>query len=86
MSFQKRLKKEGVEGQLFNTLTLLVFYVLYSNFNVVSSTSYFSEMIDGCRALLSIATVTTPDVFDRLLRSIRSLTIDILPFLLLLAI
>ncbi|CDY42930.1 BnaC05g47210D [Brassica napus] len=30
-----------------------------------------SEMIDGCRALLSIATVTIPVVFDRLLRSIR---------------
>ncbi|ESQ49637.1 hypothetical protein EUTSA_v10019943mg [Eutrema salsugineum] len=30
-----------------------------------------SEMIDGCRALLSIGTVTTPVVFDRLLRSIR---------------
>ncbi|CAA7041139.1 unnamed protein product [Microthlaspi erraticum] len=30
-----------------------------------------SEMIDGCRALLSIGTVTTPVVFDQLLRSIR---------------
>ncbi|KAH9658953.1 exportin-4 protein [Citrus sinensis] len=30
-----------------------------------------SEMLDGCRALLSIATVTTPFVFDRLLKSIR---------------
>lgn len=30
-----------------------------------------SEMLDGCRALLSIATVTTPFLFDRLLKSIR---------------
>ncbi|KAG7575937.1 Peptidase C19 ubiquitin carboxyl-terminal hydrolase [Arabidopsis thaliana x Arabidopsis arenosa] len=30
-----------------------------------------SEMIDGCRALLSIGTVTTPVVFDKLLRSLR---------------
>ncbi|EOA32553.1 hypothetical protein CARUB_v10015843mg [Capsella rubella] len=30
-----------------------------------------SEMIDGCRALLSIGTVTTPVVFDQLLRSLR---------------
>ncbi|XP_057476244.1 uncharacterized protein LOC130764171 isoform X2 [Actinidia eriantha] len=29
-----------------------------------------SEMLDGCRALLAIATVTTPLVFDRLLKSI----------------
>ncbi|KAH9658948.1 exportin-4 protein [Citrus sinensis] len=38
-------------------------YSDFSNFN--------SEMLDGCRALLSIATVTTPFVFDRLLKSIR---------------
>lgn len=31
-----------------------------------------SEMLDGCRALLSIATVTSPSVFDQLLKSIRS--------------
>ncbi|XWS58409.1 hypothetical protein CRYUN_Cryun08bG0031600 [Craigia yunnanensis] len=30
-----------------------------------------SEMLDGCRALLSIATVTTPLVFDQLLKAIR---------------
>ncbi|KAE8009944.1 hypothetical protein FH972_006349 [Carpinus fangiana] len=30
-----------------------------------------SEMLDGCRALLSIANVTTPFVFDQLLKSIR---------------
>ncbi|XWS64759.1 hypothetical protein CRYUN_Cryun05aG0031000 [Craigia yunnanensis] len=30
-----------------------------------------SEMLDGCRALLSIATVTTPFVFDQLLKAIR---------------
>ncbi|XP_022933418.1 exportin-4 isoform X1 [Cucurbita moschata] len=30
-----------------------------------------SEMLDGCRALLSIATVTTPFAFDKLLKSIR---------------
>ncbi|XVF57114.1 hypothetical protein PTKIN_Ptkin06aG0177700 [Pterospermum kingtungense] len=30
-----------------------------------------SEMLDGCRALLSIATVTTPYVFDHLLKAIR---------------
>ncbi|KAE8653609.1 hypothetical protein Csa_007263 [Cucumis sativus] len=30
-----------------------------------------SEMLDGCRALLSIATVTSPSVFDQLLKSIR---------------
>jgi hypothetical protein len=30
-----------------------------------------SEMLDGCRALLSIATVTTLPVFDELLKSIR---------------
>lgn len=33
---------------------------------------FFSEMLDGCRALLSIATVTTPSVFDQLLKSTRS--------------
>jgi hypothetical protein len=31
----------------------------------------FSEMIDGCRALLAIANVTTPFVFDNLLKSLR---------------
>ncbi|XP_004302094.1 PREDICTED: exportin-4-like [Fragaria vesca subsp. vesca] len=31
-----------------------------------------SEMLDGCRALLSIATVTTPSTFDQLLKSTRS--------------
>ncbi|KAJ9185793.1 hypothetical protein P3X46_005384 [Hevea brasiliensis] len=30
-----------------------------------------SEMLDGCRALLSMATVTTPFVFDQLLKSVR---------------
>ncbi|CAH9110170.1 unnamed protein product [Cuscuta epithymum] len=30
-----------------------------------------SELLDGCRSLLSIATVTSPIVFDQLLRSIR---------------
>ncbi|XP_031116009.1 exportin-4 isoform X1 [Ipomoea triloba] len=30
-----------------------------------------SELLDGCRALLSIATVTSPIVFDQLLKSIR---------------
>ncbi|CAN8260467.1 unnamed protein product [Cochlearia groenlandica] len=30
-----------------------------------------SEMIDGCRGLLSIGTITTPVIFDRLLRSLR---------------
>ncbi|KAK7258637.1 hypothetical protein RIF29_24218 [Crotalaria pallida] len=30
-----------------------------------------SEMLDGCRALLAIATVTTPYVFDDLLKSLR---------------
>ncbi|KAF3452354.1 hypothetical protein FNV43_RR02787 [Rhamnella rubrinervis] len=30
-----------------------------------------SEMLDGCRALLSIATVTTPSMFDQLLKSTR---------------
>lgn len=38
---------------------------------------FLSEMIDGCRALLSIGTVTTPVVFDRLLRSLRSLTYNL---------
>ena len=33
--------------------------------------SLFSEMLDGCRALLSIATVTNPSVFDQLLKSAR---------------
>ncbi|CAI8615607.1 unnamed protein product [Vicia faba] len=32
-----------------------------------------SEMIDGCRALLAIANVTTPYVFDNLLKSIRAI-------------
>ncbi|KAM5561712.1 hypothetical protein ABKV19_022354 [Rosa sericea] len=31
-----------------------------------------SEMLDGCRALLSIATVTTPSTFDQLLKLTRS--------------
>ncbi|KAL5566868.1 hypothetical protein UlMin_030032 [Ulmus minor] len=30
-----------------------------------------SEMLDGCRALLSIASVTNPSVFDQLLKSMR---------------
>ncbi|WOG81788.1 hypothetical protein DCAR_0100939 [Daucus carota subsp. sativus] len=30
-----------------------------------------SEMLDGCRALLSVASVTTPHVFDQLLKSVR---------------
>lgn len=33
-----------------------------------------SEMLDGCRALFSIANVTTPFVFDQLLKSIRLVT------------
>ncbi|MCH85352.1 exportin-4-like, partial [Trifolium medium] len=32
-----------------------------------------SEMIDGCRALLAIANVTTPYVFDNLLKSLRAI-------------
>ncbi|CAL5194582.1 unnamed protein product [Lathyrus oleraceus] len=32
-----------------------------------------SEMIDGCRALLAIANVTTPYVFDNLLKSMRAI-------------
>lgn len=31
----------------------------------------FSEMLDGCRALLSIANITYPAVFDQLLKSTR---------------
>ncbi|XP_030503962.2 uncharacterized protein LOC115719167 isoform X1 [Cannabis sativa] len=30
-----------------------------------------SEMLDGCRGLLSIATITNPSVFDQLLKSVR---------------
>ncbi|XP_028770687.1 LOW QUALITY PROTEIN: exportin-4 [Neltuma alba] len=30
-----------------------------------------SEMLDGCRALLAIASITTPYIFDNLLKSIR---------------
>ncbi|XP_062084394.1 uncharacterized protein LOC133790677 isoform X2 [Humulus lupulus] len=30
-----------------------------------------SEMLDGCRGLLSIATVTNPSMFDQLLKSVR---------------
>ncbi|KAI3470688.1 hypothetical protein Pfo_027351 [Paulownia fortunei] len=30
-----------------------------------------SELLDGCRALMSVATVTTPLVFDELLKSLR---------------
>ncbi|GFP96740.1 exportin-4 [Phtheirospermum japonicum] len=30
-----------------------------------------SELLDGCRALLSVATVTTPFVFDELLKNLR---------------
>ncbi|XP_026401021.1 exportin-4-like [Papaver somniferum] len=30
-----------------------------------------SEMLDGCRALLSVATLTTPMVFDKLLKCVR---------------
>ncbi|GER48788.1 exportin-4 [Striga asiatica] len=30
-----------------------------------------SEMLDGCRALMSVATVTTPFVFDELLKNLR---------------
>lgn len=32
---------------------------------------WFSEMLDGCRALLSIATIAPPMLFDKLLKSIR---------------
>ena len=32
---------------------------------------WFSEMLDGCRALLSIATIASPMLFDKLLKSIR---------------
>jgi len=43
-------------------------YVLTLNLMLVS----FSEMLDGCRALLAIANVTTPHDFDGLLKSMRS--------------
>lgn len=49
-------------------MALSSFYV----YNSLTLVLIFSEMLDGCRALLSIATVTTPSMFDRLLKSIRS--------------
>lgn len=77
MSFQRKLKKEGVEGELLNILSCLIFVVIYSKSDVVLLRFFSSEMIDGCRALLSIGTVTTPVVFDKLLRSLRSLTYNL---------
>lgn len=59
-------------------LACLISIVLYSKSDIVLLIFYLSEMIDGCRALLSIGTVTTPVVFDRLLRSLRSLTYNLL--------
>ncbi|KAM7250286.1 hypothetical protein ACFE04_022169 [Oxalis oulophora] len=39
--------------------------------NAIQNGKSESEMLDGCRALLSMATVTTPSDFDQLLKSIR---------------
>lgn len=58
-------------------LFYLLFIVLYSKSDIVLLNIVYSEMIDGCRALLSIGTVTTPVVFDQLLRSLRSLTYNL---------
>jgi len=55
----------------------LIFVVIYSKSDTVLLNLFFSEMIDGCRALLSIGTVTTPVVFDQLLRSLRSLAYNL---------
>lgn len=52
-----------VTGLFFNIIYLTLKLMLVS----------FSEMLDGCRALLAIANVTTPYVFDGLLKSMRLL-------------
>lgn len=49
-------------------------YSSVSNFNLFGSLTLVfvsSEMLDGCRALLSVATITNPLVFDKLLKSSR---------------
>ena len=73
MLFQKLLKRGKVQGWLFRISHLLYIYSYVCKLAMKShdSTVLSSEMLDGCRALLSIATVTTPFVFDQLLKAIR---------------
>lgn len=74
MLFLKRLNVERVKGYiLVNYCFLLTFSISFCFHDFLKFILvFFSEMLDGCRALLSIATVTTPSVFDQLLKSTRS--------------
>lgn len=63
------LNVEEVKGNISFLYTLLS---LRNMFRYISLAGFFSEMLDGCRALLSMATVTTSHVFDQLLKSSRS--------------
>lgn len=56
------------------SLTTIFYHYIYFSPCVSNSLTLifvFSEMLDGCRALLSIATVSNPSVFDQLLKSTR---------------
>lgn len=78
MLFHKLLNVERVKGYiLVNDLFCLhfMFHVLTIFLKPHIFSGFFSEMLDGCRALLSMATVTTPTVFDQLLKSVRLVTI-----------
>ena len=78
MLFHKLLNVERVKGYI-HVNALFCFHFMFHVLTIFSKLhifcGLFSEMLDGCRALLSMATVTTPTVFDRLLRSIRFVTI-----------
>jgi hypothetical protein len=73
MLFLERLKVEKVKGCIPEKYSFLL--ALSINFfwhlHFLTLILVFSEMLDGCRALLSIATVTTPSTFDQLLKSTR---------------
>jgi len=78
MWFQKRLNVEKVKGYIpvaspRHSPSLPIFCPCFS-WCFTCYLPLFSEMLDGCRALLAITTVTTPLVFDKLLKSVRSVT------------
>lgn len=66
-------KKWKVKISMTASLCCITGYLFYCFFDV------FSELLDGCRALLSVATVTNPLVFDELLKSLRSVVPYLMP-------
>lgn len=63
----------GRSERSYPCTVIYIYIYIFKNYvsNSLTLGSIFSEMLDGCRAFLSIATVTTPSIFDQLLKSTR---------------